>query len=473
MAFIQGTSGDDELEGTEFADTINGLGGTDVITGLGGNDTIDPGQGGRLNQDDSRDFEMVDAGAGNDQVTVVWLPDIDPAYHDVTGGTGTDLLVFDASQMSFVDFEFDENGEPVRASNLTLYRLHIQEFERLLFFGPESDDEVAGLSGADQLFGHAGEDELRGNDGDDYLNGGSGVDEMFGGDGDDRMIVNARGENAFGGAGTDLVLSEASHALRVDTENLTLIGNAPVNGSGNALDNIITGNLAANILTGNDGNDWLDGYYGIDTMRGGLGNDTYVVRDTGDKVQESSAAAGTDTVRSYVSYTLGVNLEHLVLVGDDGVDGTGNSLFNQITGNRGANSLRGEGGNDVLRGAGGDELWGGNGSDYLRGDAGADGFYFDTAPGSSNRDRILDFNSGEDHIFLDNGVYTGLPAPGPLPAAAFRSGANAADASDRIIYHQSTGNIFYDADGVGGVDKVLFATVEAGMVITHADFIVF
>ena len=32
------------------------------------------------------------------------------------------------------------------------------------------------------------------------------------------------------------------------------------------------------------------------------------------------------------------------------------------------------------------------------------------------------------------------------------------------------GNIFYDADGIGGVAQILFATVTAGTALTNADF---
>jgi Ca2+-binding RTX toxin-like protein len=57
-----------------------------------------------------------------------------------------------------------------------------------------------------------------------------------------------------------------------------------------------------------------------------------------------------------------------------------------------------------------------------------------------------------------------------LSAAAFRLGAAAADADDRIIYDSATGRIYYDADGSGGGAKVLFAQVAAGTTLTNTDF---
>ncbi|HWT13405.1 MAG TPA: hypothetical protein VN231_11670, partial [Allosphingosinicella sp.] len=58
-------------------------------------------------------------------------------------------------------------------------------------------------------------------------------------------------------------------------------------------------------------------------------------------------------------------------------------------------------------------------------------------------------------------------------AAAFRQGAAAADASDRIVYDQATGQLFYDGDGSGAAAQILFATVAAGTALTSADFIVY
>ena len=89
--------------------------------------------------------------------------------------------------------------------------------------------------------------------------------------------------------------SSVTYTLAANVENLVLTGAAAINGTGNALDNM---------LTGNAGNNTLDGGLGADTMAGGLGNDIYVVDNAGDVVSEAPATAPTP-VQSSVTYTLG------------------------------------------------------------------------------------------------------------------------------------------------------------------------
>ena len=163
----------------------------------------------------------------------------------------------------------------------------------------------------------------------------------------------------------DTVQSSVSWALGANLENLTLTGSAAINGTGNALNNSLIGNRAANILTGGLGNDTLDGGAGNDTLIGGTGNDTYVVDSTGDRIYETSTlAAETDTVCSSISWTLGANLENLVLTGTNRLNGSGNAEDNYLTGNDSDNVLNGGGGNDTLDGGlGNDTLIGGAGSD--------------------------------------------------------------------------------------------------------------
>jgi Ca2+-binding RTX toxin-like protein len=178
----------------------------------------------------------------------------------------------------------------------------------------------------------------------------------------------------------------------------------------------------------------------------------------------------TDLVRSSVSWTLGANLENLELTGTAGINGTGNGLANTLTGNSAVNSLSGGAGNDTLNG--------GLGNDILTGGAGIDYFDFTTALSSTNVDTITDFNRADDFIRLDNAVMARLGATtGALSAAAFVSGAGrttAADASDRVIYSTTTGDLYYDPDGTGSstaVKKALIGT-STHPALDHTDFLI-
>jgi Ca2+-binding RTX toxin-like protein len=55
----------------------------------------------------------------------------------------------------------------------------------------------------------------------------------------------------------------------------------------------------------------------------------------------------------------------------------------------------------------------------------------------------------------------------------FTLGTAAADANDRIVYDQTTGNLLYDADGTGATAAVQFATLGATThpVIAFTDFL--
>jgi Ca2+-binding RTX toxin-like protein len=126
------------------------------------------------------------------------------------------------------------------------------------------------VGGDDRLNGEY-DDVLLGGTGNDKLNGGMGNDRMAGGSGDDTYIVDAAAdlveENAA--EGRDTVQSSITFTLSDNVENLTLTGSPSINGTGNALDNLITGNNGGQPLNGGAGNDTLVGNGGDDTLDGG------------------------------------------------------------------------------------------------------------------------------------------------------------------------------------------------------------
>ena len=119
---------------------------------------------------------------------------------------------------------------------------------------------------------------------------------------------------------------------------------------------MIFGTDQEDTLVGSTGNDTLNGDLAADVMMGGDGNDIYVVDNAFDSVVETNdSPAQIDTVQSSVSWTLGANLENLVLTGLSSINGTGNDVRNFITGNGADNVIDG--------GAGADSMSGGNGDD--------------------------------------------------------------------------------------------------------------
>jgi Ca2+-binding RTX toxin-like protein len=135
--------------------------------------------------------------------------------------------------------------------------------------------------------GNASTNSLTGNDGDNTLDGGLGSDSMAGGLGNDTYIVDNVSDVvieplSFGIPNYDTIRASVSYALSANVEQLVLTGTAKINGTGNALDNDISGNTGNNILSGGAGNDTIHGDTGNDTIDGGDGNDKLYGEDGND-----------------------------------------------------------------------------------------------------------------------------------------------------------------------------------------------
>jgi Ca2+-binding RTX toxin-like protein len=158
---------------------------------------------------------------------------------------------------------------------------------------------------------------------------------------------------------------------------------------------------------------------------------------------------------------------------------TRDQAFTITIGDVSVETLTGTSGSNVLTGgAGQDRLSGGLGRDTLTGGGGQDVFVFDTKPGSSNLDRITDFNPRDDALWLDNAIFKALgkagsvTKPALLKSGFFYAGAAAHDSSDRLIYNKKTGALFYDADGTGAAKPVQIATLAKKLALSHKDFFV-
>ena len=389
---IRGLGGNDRLFGGTGNDTIDGGSGADVMIGGDGNDTYTVDNVGDVVTETNANATTGGIDRVNSSVTFALGANIENLYLTGTAaidGTGNDLAnsitgnaasntlyglggndnlngLAGADTMNGGDgndiYAVDNVGDVVIETNADAATGGIDRVSSSISYGLGANVENLYLIGTAKIDGTGNElaNYILGNSADNRIDGGGGADTMSGGAGNDTYIVDNAGDRVSEGvgSGTDLVVSSANFTLSANVENLTLSGSAAINGTGNALDNVMIGNGAANSL---------NGLAGADTMIGGDGNDIYTVDNFGDVVIETNADAATggiDRVSSSISYELGANVENLILTGTAKIDGTGNGLANSITGNAANNTLYGLGGNDNLNGlAGADTMIGGDGND--------------------------------------------------------------------------------------------------------------
>jgi Ca2+-binding RTX toxin-like protein len=324
--------------------------------------------------------------------------------------------------------------------------------EKFALYSRTTSIALTGGSGDDLLWSGTASDVHSGGAGRDILIGGNGADFLYGDVAGnpvyglpDQLLGGRGNDQAAGGGGNDYINGE--------WDNDTLSG-----GSGNDL---IYGGLGADQLYGGDGNDQLWGASPGTANGGWFGPAIRLNRDgvTHAAISELWSIAGE------AQWT------------DAGADrlygGAGNDI---IRGNGGNDLLKGEAGNDTLAGdAGNDTLAGGPGVDVVFGGPGNDIFVLDAAPVLANRDVIKDFANGagnNDSFRLENAVMSKIGAAGALKPAFFFAGAAARDADDHVIYHRSTGNLFYDSNGNLAGGMTLLATIATKPLLTAGDFVV-
>jgi Ca2+-binding RTX toxin-like protein len=512
MATVKGTNGGDTLYGTSAADTIQGLGGNDTLKGFGGADGLDGGTGidaafysdsavgvavnlatgrgigGSAQGDTLVNIENLFGSNHNDTLTG------DDGNNELHGLSGNDILVSADGDDRLAGGDGNDilkggggsdhldGGAGIDTADYSAALAHVSAdlgnggiaggeafFDRFVdvenltgspfggtLFGNDGANVLRGLDGNDGLFGFAGNDTLIGGSGIDGLDGGVGADTMRGGAGNDNYTVDNVGDVVIesAGEGIDGVATTISYTLGPNVENLFLFPTFPggIDGTGNELDNFISGNARDNVI---------DGGGGADRMLGDAGNDTFFVDNAGDSIGEFGGD-GIDIVRTSVSFTLtpGADVE---LLGTQSNSGT--AAIN-LTGNASGNVVFGNDGNNVING--------GDGRDELSGLGGEDFFTFDTPlNAATNLDTIDDFNVADDTILLADAIFSSLSAAlGNLPAGQFVIATAAQDADDHVIYNNATGALFYDSDGNGAASQIQFATLSTGLALTHLDFFV-
>ena len=217
--------------------------------------------------------------------------------------------------------------------------------------GGQRDDVLYGEGGDDVISGDSGDDNLFGGDGDDTMNGGTGNDVMDGDDGDDIMNGGAGDDTMDGGKGLDTMNGDAGN----DTMK------------GGLANDVLSGGTGNDVLYGDEGADLLKGEADNDVLYGGVGNDKLFGGDGFDIL-----SGGDDSD---------------LLKGGDGND--------QLSGGKGRDRLYGEDGDDTLQNdEGRDKMWGGSG---------ADTFEFNSL--TFGRDRIMDFEAGQDELHMEWAAY--------------------------------------------------------------------
>jgi beta-glucanase (GH16 family) len=291
------------------------------------------------------------------------------------------------------------------------------------------------------------------------------------------MQINGTATFSALGIPSDTITTAASYTLDGTTHNLTLIGSAAINGTGNALDNTLTGNVANNALAGGTGSDTLIGHGGNDTyiFNLGDGHDTIVNGLTNGSGASGTLAFGAGIDASHLWRVIsGADLVFQVLGTSDRITITdwylnGNNQLGQITladgshistaaisqlaydqaiyqqthagfdpatatvapadalakinadwgiSSNGINTINGTGGNDSLVGGTADDtINAGLGNDTLDGKGGND-----TLNGGGGND-TYNFGLGYGHDTIVNGLANGSGASGTL---AFGAGIDAA-----------------------------------------------
>ncbi len=122
----------------------------------------------------------------------------------------------------------------------------------------------------------------------------------------------------------------------MDLDNIKVSPKAGINGTGNELDNVLTGDVGVNTLDGGTGADTLNGGLGSDVLTGGAGQDVFQLTNLSmDKITDFSVVNDTIQLENSVFTQLtsiGTLSAANFKIGAAGADANDYVIYNSITG---------------------------------------------------------------------------------------------------------------------------------------------
>ncbi len=320
--------------------------------------TISDGQGGTavgqaVAQPDPNDNAIVRGPSGS--VIYILANDDLPSRPDgyaVTTPTGTGLFLGGTGASTFGFYV--PLASPVGFTYLTLpVGQVIQQFVPYTVTNPVTNivDYTATVFLTLQGWAQTGgtdADNLVGGEESDHLIGGTGAANILtGGGGDDWYTVSVAGDQVIesAGGGTDRVLSAlTTYVLPDNVEELQPWNIGMLDGTGNALNNLLIGSNGSDILAGLAGNDVIFGGNGLDSASYRLNTGAVYVDIGGQYAYESSQTTGNyNPTAAIVSQDRLIAIENVI----------GSAFGDRIYGTNADNVIVGGAGSDIIYAEGG------------------------------------------------------------------------------------------------------------------------
>lgn len=506
---LSGGSGNDTLRGGKDEDNLNGLSGNDILDGGDGIDILDGGEGrdlllggnGNDNLRGGNGRDTIDGGADND--AILGEGGSDTLY----GGDGNDSIDGDAALRFFFlaannTLIMLDPAQPNAPNLLPITGLpgdvSLRGIDRRpadnLLYGIGTDNRIyrldyftaaaTAVSTLNLPFFNAG-------------NHPAGVGFDFNPVPDRLRLVNTTGSNFRINVDTgavadnspdpgiqpdvplfyvngDVATGTPSIAAVAYTNNLPGVTTTMLFGIDSARNSLVR------ILSPNDGTVATIGHLGFDVqddaafdvLTSPTGDTNIAVLVSGGQIYQVDLTSGYATLLS----TVGDGSQSFLGFAIAPIPDPARPGNDEIFGGNGNDILSGSLGNDTIRGeAGNDQLIGGPGNDVLVGGEGADAFLFQSIrPFQSEdfgRDRLLDFAPNTDKIILDQTAFGPLT---PAQIAFVATDALAETSSGSIVYSQSSGRLFFNANGTtpGLGSGALFARLQTAPSLTANDFVI-